>query len=66
MWVLLPKSARPFPATATAGQPDFAIDASIEQRWGQTVTVLQQGTPGPYKSTGLMGGNPLYTPPPNL
>jgi uncharacterized protein (DUF2235 family) len=62
MWVLLPKSPRVFPASATAGQPDFAIDDSIHQRWGQTVTVLQQGSPGPYKSTGLMGANPLYTP----
>jgi hypothetical protein len=51
-----------FPATATAGQPDFAIDDSIHQRWGRTVTVLPQGAPGPYKSTGLMGANPLYTP----
>jgi uncharacterized protein (DUF2235 family) len=62
MWVLLPKSPRVFPASATAGQPDFAIDDSIHQRWGQTVTVLQQGSPGPYISTGLMGANPLYTP----
>jgi uncharacterized protein (DUF2235 family) len=61
-WVILPKSPRVFPATATAGQPDFAIDASIQQRWGQTVTVLQQGAPGPYRSTGLMGSNPLYSP----
>jgi len=61
-WVLLPKSPRVFPASATNGQPDFAIDASIEQRWGRTVTVLQQGQPGPYKATGLMGGNPLYAP----
>ena len=62
MWVLLPKGPRVFPATATAGQPDFAIDDSIHQRWGRTVTVLPQGAPGPYKSTGLMGANPLYTP----
>jgi uncharacterized protein (DUF2235 family) len=61
-WVLLPKSPRVFPPTATAGKPDFAIDDSIHQRWGQTVTVLQQGQPGPYKATGLMGANPLYTP----
>jgi uncharacterized protein (DUF2235 family) len=61
-WVLLPKSPRVFPATSTAGQPDFAIDASVQQRWGQTVTVLHQGSPGPYKATGLMGAGPLYTP----
>ena len=61
-WVLLPKAPRVFPATMTAGQPDFAIDTSIQQRWGQTVTVLQQGQPGAYKATGLMGVNPLYTP----
>jgi len=61
-WVILPKSPRVFPPSATAGQPDFAIDTSIHQRWGQTVTVLQQGQPGPYKATGLMGSNPLYTP----
>jgi uncharacterized protein (DUF2235 family) len=62
MWVLLPKGPRVFPATATAGQPDFANDDSIHQRWGKTVTVLQQGSPGPYRSTGLMAANPLYTP----
>jgi uncharacterized protein (DUF2235 family) len=62
MWVLLPKGPRVFPTTATAGQPDFAIDDSIHQRWGRTVTVLQQGSPSPYRSTGLMGANPLYAP----
>jgi uncharacterized protein (DUF2235 family) len=47
MWVLLPKAPRVFPPTASAGRPDFAIDDSIHQRWGKTVTVLQQGIQAP-------------------
>ena len=63
MWVLFPKAPRDFAADLFTDEPDFLIDNSITQRWGQSVRVLPSGTSGPYQATGQLGSSQLYTPP---
>ncbi len=64
-WKLFPRAPRVFPVDTFAGEPAFAIDPSIRQRWGQTVTLLPQNISSPYASLGMFfGPKPLYAVPP--
>ena len=52
---------RIFPIEALGGEQVFAIDQSVRDRWGETVTLMPAGGSDAYASTGLFfGPKPLF------
>ena len=59
-WNLLPRAPRIFPVDVLDGEQAFAIDQSMRQRWGESVTIIPDGARN-YEAVGLFfGPKPLY------
>jgi uncharacterized protein (DUF2235 family) len=59
-WLFLPSTPRDFPKDLFTGEPSFAVDGSIGQRWGQSVTIMTANKAAAYQSAGTLGGDVLY------